>query len=97
MIIILNTYTSQEVIILVNEIRYVECKESTHDGANTLDKRQYEFTIKFKDHSELRFWYNGKKEQFQSEYDKVKSALTTLYKKDTIQEEIKKYLENLNK
>ena len=98
MIVEIKEYTKCETLILVSEIVMVQFKENLNsDTSNSLAKNQFEFIVKLKDRGDLKFWYNGEKERCLAEYQKVKDAFLSLYKKDTIKEEIQSYLQSLAK
>lgn len=98
MIVEIKEYTKSETLILVSEIVMVQFKENLNsDTSNSLAKNQFEFIVKLKDRGDLKFWYNGEKERCLAEYQKVKDAFLSLYKKDTIKEEIQSYLQSLAK
>ena len=98
MVVEIKEYTKCETLILVSEIVMVQFKENLNsDTSNSLAKNQYEFIVKLKDRGDLKFWYNGEKERCLAEYQKVKDAFLSLYKKDTIKEEIQSYLQSLAK
>lgn len=98
MIVEIKEYTNCETLILVSEIVTVQFKEKLMcDTSNSLSKNQFEFIVKLKDGCDLIFWYNGEKERCLSEYQKVKDEFLSLYKKDTIKEEIQNYLQSLQK
>jgi len=95
MIIELTKYVEQEKLTLVvSEIVSVEFEHKTDNSNSSLDKDQYEVIIETNKRTH-KLWYNGRKEIALATYDKVKNALLEIYKKDTIESEIKKYLENL--
>lgn len=98
MIVEIKEYASNETLILVSEIVSVRMEENhDRDGGTSLAKTQYQFTVKLKDRNDLKFWFNGEKERCNTEYQKVKDALLTLYKKDTIKDELQKYLQTMSK
>jgi hypothetical protein len=98
MVVEIKEYTKCETLILVSEIVMVQFKEKLNsDTSNSLSKNQFEFIVKLKDRGDLIFWYNGEKERCLAEYQKVKDAFLSLYKKDTIKEEIQSYLQSLAK
>ena len=98
MVVEIKEYTKCETLILVSEIVMVQFKENLNsDTSNSLAKNQFEFIVKLKDRGDLKFWYNGEKERRLAEYQKVKDAFLSLYKKDTIKEEIQSYLQSLVK
>ena len=97
MIVEINKYASKESLILVSEIVSVRLKElSNNNSGNSLADRQHEFSILLKQGHELNFWFNGEKEQCITEYQKVKDALSIFYRKDTIKEELQKYIAELS-
>lgn len=98
MIVEIKEYASNETLILVSEIVSVKMEENHDiDGGTSLAKTQYQFIVKLKDRNDLKFWFNGEKERCLAEYKKVKEALFNLYKKDTIKDELQKYLQSMSK
>ena len=99
MIIEIKKYAKEEVLILVSEIVMVYYKEdvSIDNNKHGLSATQYQFEITFKDRNKEKFWYNGDKETCLTEYNKVKEALLLMYRKDTIKDELHKYLKELQK
>ena len=98
MIIELTKYVTEEKLILVvSEILSVEFehKEERCIGSS-LDKEQYEVIIETNRRT-YKLWYNGRKEHALATYNQVKTALESLYKKDTIKDELKKYLQSCSK
>jgi hypothetical protein len=97
MIVEIKEYASNETLILVSEIVSVKMEENhDRDGGTSLAKTQYQFIVKLKDRNDLKFWFNGEKERCLVEYQKVKNAFLELYRKDTVEQEIKKYLRNMS-
>lgn len=95
MIIELTKYVTEEKLILVvSEILSVEFEHKEERGiGNSLDKEQYEVIIETNRRT-YKLWYNGRKEIALATYNQVKTALESLYKKDTIKDELKKYLQS---
>ena len=95
MIIELTKYVTEEKLILVvSEILSVEFEHKEERCIGTsLDKEQYEVIIETNRRT-YKLWYNGRKEIALATYNQVKTALESLYKKDTIKDEIKKYLQS---
>ena len=93
MIIELTKYVTEEKLILVvSEILSVEFEHKEERCIGTsLDKEQYEVIIETNRRT-YKLWYNGRKEIALATYNQVKTALESLYKKDTIKDELKKYL-----
>lgn len=94
MIIELTKYVTEEKLILVvSEILSVEFEHKEERCIGTsLDKEQYEVIIETNRRT-YKLWYNGRKEIALATYNQVKTALESLYKKDTIKDELKKYLQ----
>lgn len=97
MIIELTKYVTEEKLILVvSEIVSVEFEyKSERGGGTSLDKDQYEVIIETNRRTH-KLWYNGRKEIALNTYAQVKTALENLYKKDTIKDELKKYLQTMS-
>ena len=95
MIIELTKYVTEEKLILVvSEILSVEFEHKEERCIGTsLDKEQYEVIIETNRRT-YKLWYNGRKEIALATYNQVKTALESLYKKDTIKDELKKYLQS---
>ena len=95
MIIELTKYVTEEKLILVvSEILSVEFEHKEERCIDTsLDKEQYEVIIETNRRT-YKLWYNGRKEIALATYNQVKTALESLYKKDTIKDELKKYLQS---
>ena len=94
MIIELTKYVTEEKLILVvSEILSVEFEHKEERCIGTsLDKEQYEVIIETNRRT-YKLWQNGRKEIALATYNQVKTALESLYKKDTIKDELKKYLQ----
>lgn len=98
MIIELTKYVTEEKLILVvSEILSVEFEHKEERCIDSsLDKEQYEVIIETNRRT-YKLWYNGRKELALATYNHVKTALESLYKKDTIKDELKKYLQSCSK
>lgn len=93
MIIELTKQNGGNNIFVVDQIESVSIDKDLHNN-----EYHFHLVINTKGNNRHRVFYGiGKyeKESINEDYNKVKEALLTFYKKDVIADEIKKYLETL--
>ncbi len=93
MIVEINHYTQDVSLFLVSEITAVHFK----CNLKGLSEWTYELVIIIKDNRDFTIWFSDDKKACETQYNKIKEALNNLYRKDTVESEIKNYLKNLNK